>query len=172
MLTIILAEDEQHEKAELRLEHSLVSLSKWESIHEKAFFLSGKETHTSEEMLSYIRQMVLNEIPPEDFLDRLSTDDYGKINEYINSKQSATWFREEPGNAKSREVITSELIYYWLIQFQIPFSCENWHLNRLMTLIKICGIKQTKPKKMSREAMQQQYRDLNAKRRAQLGTNG
>lgn len=172
MLTIVLSATEEVPAAEIHLEHSLRSLSKWESIHQKAFFLKGKETHTAEEMLSYIRQMVLNENPPEGFLDRFTTEDFTKINNYINSSQSATWFREEKNRPPSREVITSELIYYWMIQFQIPFSCESWHLNRLMTLIKICGIKQEKPRKMSRRDQAAQYRELNAQRRASMGTSG
>lgn len=171
MLTITLAATENDPEFELHLEHSLLSLSKWESIHEKPFYVTGEQTHSNEEMLSYIGQMSLDEDPPRDFLERLDVDDYVKINGYINSKQSATWITEQQG-PKSREVVTSELIYYWLILYQIPFSCETWHLNRLMMLIKICGIKQSKPKKMSREAMARQYHEMNEKRKAALNSKG
>lgn len=157
---------------ELHLEHSLVSLSKWEQIHEKPFF--GKDPMDLQETVSYIEQMILDdEIPPEGWSDRLSSDHVISVLEYINSKHTATWFRDEPNAPGPREVITNELIYYWLIQFQIPFSpCETWHVNRLMTLIKICGLKQAKPRKMSRQAQAEHYRNLNEQRRAQLGTSG
>lgn len=171
MLTILLPAIDDLPAVEIHLEHSLVSLSKWESIHEKAFF--GKEAKTLDEIGDYVFQMLLTENPPEGLLDRLSSDDYDTISHYINSKQSATWFRDDPNAKPSSEIITSELIYYWMIQFQIPFHpAEEWHLNRLMTLIKICGIKQTKPKKMSANSVREQYRQLNAERRERLGTSG
>lgn len=171
MLILVLPQDDTHEALELRMEHSLVSLSKWESIHEKAFF--GREPKTEDETVSYVKQMVLNENPPEDFTDRLRREHYETINDYINSKQTATWFNELGEQQKpTREIVTAELIYYWMLSFQIPFTCEEWHLNRLMTLVKICGIKQTKPKPMSRAAQMEQYSRLNAERRAKLGTTG
>jgi hypothetical protein len=170
MLTILLPATDEHEAFELKLEHSLVSLSKWEAIHEKVFY--GREAKSEEETISYIQQMILNDSFPENFIDRLESADYEAIRDYIDSKQSATWFNEEPNQRPSREVVTSELIYYWMLSFQIPFSCENWHLNRLMTLVKICGIKQTKPKPMSRAQQMEQYARLNEERRKKLGTTG
>lgn len=154
----------------LQLEHSLVSLSKWESIHEKPFL--GVDAKTGEEILSYVECMVMGENPPGNILDRLSEKHFEEINAYIGAKMTATWFSDQPGAPQSREVITSELIYYWMTVFQIPFECENWHLNRLFTLIRICNIKQAKPKKMSRNEVAQRNRELNARRRAQLGTTG
>jgi hypothetical protein len=86
---------------------------------------------------------------------------------------TATWFSESPGAPKSsREVITAELVYYWMTVFHIPFECETWHLNRLFTLIRICNLKQEKPKKMSRAEVAARNRELNAQRKAQLGTKG
>jgi hypothetical protein len=171
MLTITLPATEELPELKLNLEHSLVSLSKWESIHEKAFF--GREPMDHELTVSYIQQMVLDFSPEEDWISRLEQEDYDKITDYLNSKQSATWFREEGPTRGPREIITAELIYYWMIGFQIPFKpCEDWHINRLMTLIKICGIKQTKPKKMSRQAQAAEYRRLNQQRREQLGSAG
>ena len=170
MLILVLPQDETHEATELRLEHSLVSLSKWEAIHEKPFF--GRDDKTEEETISYVKQMVIDDDPPEKFEKRLTREHYEAVNAYINSKQSATWFNEDPNQKPSREIVTSELIYYWMLSFQIPFSCEEWHLNRLMTLIKICGIKQTKPKPMSKNAQREQYARLNAERRQKLGTTG
>lgn len=154
----------------LDLEHSLVSLSKWESIFEKPFL--GAEAKTSEETLAYIRTMVLTpNIAPEVF-DKLSPANFGAVNSYIEAKMSATWFSEALGAPRSRDVITSELIYYWMTVFQIPFECENWHLNRLFTLIRICNIKQAKPKKMSRNDVAARNRELNAQRKSQLGSKG
>lgn len=171
MLTIVLPATDDSDAVELQLEHSLVSLSKWESIHEKAFY--GREEKTEDEMIDYVNQMIVGGKPPENFVDRLSQENTTAIMDYINSKQTATWFREDKSTKGSAEVITNELIYYWMISFQIPFDpCQNWHINRLMTLIKICGIKQTKPKKMSKQEQAEQYRMLNAQRRAKLGTAG
>lgn len=170
MLTISLSVSDDSEAVELSFEHSLISLSKWESLHKKPFF--GKDEKTTEEGASYIKCMLLTENVPDDFLNKLSRNDVKQITDYINDKQSATWFREDPTQKPSREVITSELIYYWLVQFNIPFSVETWHLNRLMTLVKIAGIKQTKPKPMSKAQQAEQYRRLNEQRRASLGSSG
>jgi hypothetical protein len=155
---------------ELQLEHSLVSLSKWESDHEKPFL--GTSEKTQEEILDYVRCMVVSPNPPGDFLQKLSKDNLEAINAYIERKMTATWFVEQPGAPKSREVITSELIYYWMTVFNIPFECETWHLNRLFTLIRIANIKQSKPKKMTAAEVATRNRELNAQRKAQWGTRG
>jgi hypothetical protein len=155
----------------LELEHSLVSLSKWESTFEKPFL--GPKEKTTEEILSYIKAMIISKNPPGDVLDRLSKKNLDDISNYIDAKMSATWFNDPPGSlSKSREIITAELIYYWMIHFNIPIQFETWHLNRLFTLIKICNIKQTPPKKMTRGEVMARNRALNEQRRAQLGTSG
>ncbi len=154
----------------LELEHSLVSLSKWESIFEKPFL--GKEEKTPEEVLAYVKAMTLTQNVPAEIYHQLSEKNFEQINAYIEAKTSATWFADQPGAPQSREVITSELIYYWMVVFQIPFECQHWHLNRLFTLIRICNIKQSKPKKMSRAEMADRNRRLNEERKKQLGTKG
>ncbi len=154
----------------LELEHSLVSLSKWEAIYEKPFL--GEMSKTSEEILSYIKAMTLTSEVPEDVYHKLSDDNIKEINSHIEAKMTATWFNETPGAPESRDVITAELVYYWMTVFHIPFECETWHLNRLFTLIRICNVKQSKPKKMTRTEMAQRNRELNAQRKKQLGTTG
>ena len=154
----------------VNLEHSLVSLSQWESIFEKPFL--GDDEKTTEEVLGYIKAMVLGpEIPPEVF-SKLSEKNFSEIDAYINARQSATWFSEVGSPPRAREVVTSELIYYWLTVFNIPFECETWHLNRLFNLIRICNIKNAKPKKMSRNEIAARNRELNEQRRRQLNSKG
>lgn len=170
MLIVNLSASDDFDAVELSFEHSLISLSKWESKYKKAFF--SKEEKTNEETADYIRCMLLTENVPDDVLNRLSRENVESITDYINDKQTATWFREDTSSKRSNEVVTSELIYYWLVQFNIPFEVENWHLNRLMTLVKIAGIKQTKPKPMSKAQQMRDYQRLNDERRAKTGSSG
>lgn len=171
MLDILLSADGVQPAAKLTFEHSLVSISKWEQEHQKPFY--GREPKTEEETESYVKYMLLTEDPPANFFKRLSMDQYKQIAEYINSKATATTFGPEPEQKGRAETITSELVYYWLVQFNIPFyPTETWHINRVMTLIKIAGIKQSKPKKQSRQQIAEQYRSLNEQRRKQSGTAG
>jgi hypothetical protein len=161
---------EKADEFELELEHSLVSLSKWESRFQKPFLNSANKS--SEEVMGYVEAMILTSIYPKDVFARISSENITQINAYIESKESATTFGSMPERRGRGEIITAELIYYWMVAFAIPFECEHWHLNRLFALIRICNIKNSKPKKMGRNEMAQRNRDLNAQRRALYNTSG
>ena len=156
--------------ATLDLEHSLLSLSKWESKYQKPF-LSTMDKST-EEMIGYLKAMVVTPNADLDALYKCSQENINQIQEYIDSPQSATTFGLMPERRGPGEVITAELIYYWMIAFTIPVEFENWHLNRLFALIRICNIKNQKPKKMGRHEIAQRNRSLNEQRKAALGTKG
>ena len=153
----------------LVLEHSLISLAKWESKWCKPFL--GKEEKTTEELFDYIKCMTINQNVDPIIYNFLSSDDIKRINEYISAPMTATTFNNSK-KTTSREVITAEIIYYWMVSFNIPFECQKWHLNRLLTLINVCGIKNQPPKKMSRRELATRNAALNAARRKQLGTSG
>lgn len=157
------------ESVELMLEHSLVSLSKWESIHEKPFL--GHEKKTSEETLSYIQCMCLTDNVDSNVFYRLTEDNVKVINEYIESKMTATTFREGP-QGRSREIITNELIRAWMVSFQIPLDYETRHLNQLFTLIKVMNELNKPKKKMSQAELAARNRELNEQRRKMYGTTG
>lgn len=158
----------------LELEHSLASLSKWESRWEKPFLggKTGREEKTTEEILWYIRAMTLTPDVPEEVFQNLTEENLGAINDYINSKQSATWFTDSKApHRPGGEIITAELMYYWMVALNIDWEAQYWHLNRFIALVRICNEKNA-PKKMSRREAGQRQRDLNAQRRAALGTRG
>ncbi len=157
----------------LKLEHSLISISKWESKWHKSF-LSNTE-RTNEELIDYVRCMTLNTNVDPDAYFGLSRENQIEIDRYINDTMTATWFNERKQNGKpggKGQVITSELIYYWMIAFEIPFECQKWHLNRLLTLIRICEIKNQPSKKMRKRDILAGNRSLNESRKRALGTKG
>ena len=156
---------------ELRLEHSLISISKWEAKYHKPFFAKDEKTYS--ETLDYIRFMILDEdINFDDIVFDNQTIE--QINAYINDPQTATWFSKNVKGAgkKSSEQVTSELVYYWMIALNIPFECEKWHFNRLLTLIEVCNVKNEKPKNIPKKDLYSRNAALNALRRQQMNTRG
>lgn len=162
-------------KKDLRFEHSLVSLSDWEGFYEKPFFsVSEDEKKSIDELQQYFEFM----LDPRDFKHRrlvkdLSPEQQLELVKYINMKRSATIVRELPDKPGPKENVTSELIYYWLVAFKIPFKpTDTWHLNRLLMLVKIMGIKNAPQTKKSKGQIAQDYRKMNEERKALLGTKG
>lgn len=180
MLTIIIKGEEVFDEktntfsylddTTIEFEHSLLSVSKWESKYQVPFLSSAEKT--GEEIFGYIKAMVITPNLDLDVLYRLSDENIATIQGYIDSKESATTFGRMPEHRGPGEVITSELIYFWMVSFNIPFECETWHINRLFSLIRICNIKNSKPKKMSRNELAQRNAAINAERKKKLGTSG
>ena len=155
----------------LQLEHSLISLSKWESKWHKPFY--SKKDMSNEETLDYIKCMTLTKNVDPDVYNHLTQENIKTILDYIGNPMTATTFGKETNSGNNREVITSELIYYWMIASNIPFDpCEKWHLNRLITLIRVCGVKNTPPKKRSKRDIMSRNAALNASRRRQMNSKG
>lgn len=154
----------------LVLEHSLVSVSKWESKWHKPFLT--KEPKTAEETIDYIKCMTLTQNVDPNIYFSLTPENYKEVDDYIGNSMTATWFREDPNARPSREIITSEIIYYWMIALEIPFECQKWHLNRLLTLIRVCNEKNKAPQKMSKRDAAKSNAALNAARRARTGSSG
>lgn len=151
------------------LEHSLLSLSKWESEWEIPFL--STEDKTLEQTVSYIRFMFVGGDFPENIIPKFKNEHYEAIDAYINKKMTATSFgkrRDDP----QREVVTAELIYYWMIALGIPFDCENWHLSRLLTLIRVCNVKNSKPDQVDRRQASMDRKALNEARRREWKTRG
>ena len=154
----------------LQLEHSLVSLSKWESKWCKAFLT--KKEKTREEMIDYVRCMTITQNVNPDVYNYLTNENILQINKYIEAPMTATTIKEDKSSKSSRETVTAELIYYWMIALNIPFECQKWHLNRLLTLVKVCNIKNQPPKKTSKKDLLSRNAALNAARRKQFNTTG
>lgn len=154
----------------LTLEHSLVSISKWESKWKKPYL--GNDEKTVEEIIDYVRCMTITQNVDPKVYYALTAQNFREIEEYINDPHTATTIKERDHIRKSGEGITSELVYYWMCAYQIPFEAQKWHFNRLMTLIRIAGIKNNPDKKMSRKDAFAQQRELNAMRRAKSKSKG
>lgn len=154
----------------LQLEHSLVSLSKWESKWCKPFL--SKEEKTLEETIDYVKCMTITQNVDPNVYNNLSRSNIEDINKYIGAPMTATTFSEDKQKGRSNETTTSELIYYWMIALNIPMECQKWHLNRLLTLIRVCNVKNAPPKKTSKRDLMSRYAALNASRRKQFNSKG
>lgn len=178
MLPIVLPDieywDEEKEEfrtaksTKLKLEHSLVSISKWEAKWHVSFFDSKK---TSEQLIDYIRCMSIDKEIDRDTIARLTRADMETINAYLEDPMTATTIREtKKQNLKQK--VTSELVYYWMIQYGIPVEFEKWHINRLLMLIRVCSEMQKPASKKSSAELARSYRELNEARKAAWGTKG
>jgi hypothetical protein len=157
----------------LQLEHSLVSLSKWESKWCKPYLT--QEVKTPEETIDYIRCMTITQNVDPDVYNHVTNANIEQVNEYINAKMTATWFAEDKKKkkkARNSRPITNELIYYWMISFGIPFKCEKWHLNRLLTLIEVCEREANPRKGPGMKESIVSYAERNAARKAKLKSKG
>lgn len=153
----------------LQLEHSLVSISKWESKWQKPFL--AKSEKTNEEILDYIRCMTITKNVDPEVYTRLSNENVDAINQYIESPMTATRITDRRKTQSKHQIITSELIYYWMIGYNIPVEFQKWHLNRLLTLIRVCEA-ENNPKKMSRKEILAQNAAINEARKRQTGSKG
>lgn len=158
----------------LQLEHSLLSLSKWEQKWKKAFL--AKTPKTMEECADYVRCMTITPNVDPLVYKGLTTDNYEQVNRYIEDSMTATWFSEEENKQFNQNVVTAEIIYYWMVALGIPFECQKWHLNRLLTLVRVCNIKNAAPQKKRGRGVSQAEIDrriaLNKARREKLRTKG
>ena len=152
----------------LALEHSLVSLSKWEAKYCKPFL--SKEEKTFDESIDYIKCMCMTQNIDDSVFKLLTTDNISEINAYIEAPMTATWYKRETTN--QWRVVTSELIYYWMIALNIPFECQKWHLNRLLTLINVCNLENQPKKKMSKKEVYSRNAAINAARKAKMNSKG
>lgn len=163
-------------RVHLSMCHSLVSISKWEEKYQRPFLVSDDDK-TQEELLDYISMMVVNKLPRatlDEAISRITAEQMGLINDHIASRASATTFSDSGTGSSTSEIITAELIYYMMFANGIPKECETWHINRLLALIRIFGIKNSseKSKKLSQAEIMARNQKLNAERRAQWGTSG
>ena len=152
----------------LHLEHSLMSLAKWESKWHKPF-LDEKTEKTNEEMKDYIRCMTITQNVDPMVYESLTQKNIKEIRDDIDDPMTATWFNDKKPTQGRKKPVTAELIYYWMITLEIPFECEKWHLNRLLTLIRVCNIEGSPKSKMSKTDIMKQNAMLNAQRKKARG---
>ena len=157
-------------KTVLQLEHSLVSVAKWEAKWKKPFL--DKSNKTPEETIDYIRCMTITQNVDPSVYSRIDDKIVEQVKNYISDSMTATWFSDTKPKGRSREIITAELVYYWMIALNIPFECQKWHFNRLLTLIQVCNIKNNPGKKMSRNEILRNNQAINEARRKAMKTRG
>lgn len=157
---------------DLKLEHSLISISKWESKWHKSFIRTKKMT--DEETIDYIKCMVLTPNVDPEVYQYINDEHVREIRAYIDNPMSATNILETTNGKRSNDVITSDLIYCWMVLLNIPFECQKWHLNRLITLITLCNIKSQSPNKnrMSKSEILSRNAAINARNRARFNSKG
>lgn len=184
MLRIVIPERELWDEAKeefvrtksatLQMEHSLVSLSKWESRWHKPFLGRGNKMSekTPEETLDYIRCMTMTQNVDSHIYASIDSTIMQRISDYIADPMTATWFSKDSKGPPNREILTAEVIYYWMLKLNIPFECQKWHLNRLLTLIRVCNAKETPPKKLGGKQLACRNSALNAARRNALNSKG
>lgn len=154
----------------LQLEHSLISISKWESKWHKPFI--SKKEKTLEETIDYIKCMTLTQNAKPEVYDHITNEIIEQINEYVGDPMTATTFSNRGNKGSNREILTNEVLYYDMITYGIPFECQKWHLNRLITLIRVCAEKNNPGKKMSKSQVMSRNAALNAARRKKLNSKG
>lgn len=182
MLKLVIPKSQEHYDSEknefftmdehiIMLEHSLMSVAKWEAIWEKPFL--SKEPKTNQQTIDYIKCMTLTQNVDERVYYCLTDKNIKDVSEYIEKSMTATWFSEDNNKPRNKEIITAEVIYYWMIANNIPFECQKWHLNRLLTLIRVCNTKNAaQTKKMSKSEIRSKNKELNALRRKRLHSKG
>ena len=157
---------------ELLLEHSLISISKWEQKYKKPFLRKDMLSKiTDDELMFYIKCMTMNH-PNPCIYDSLTSDYVSKILKYCNDSNTATSINKRASSHGRQEIMTSEVIYSYMVLLGIPFECQKWHINRLLTLISVVNIKQQKPQNMSKRNILSQNKNLNAARRRISGSKG
>lgn len=154
----------------LQLEHSLVSLSKWESKWRRPFLTQGPKT--MEELIDYVRCMTLTQNVDPNIYRAISAGLLNEIAAYNSAPMTATTFPKNRKKGMNSEVVTAEVIYYWMFYYGISIECQKWHLNRLLTLIDVFVAKGQKPQKIPQSELLAQRRELNAARRKKWNTRG
>jgi hypothetical protein len=158
-------------KVTLEFEHSLLALSKWESKSKKAFLASAMKT--SDEMIDYFQCMLTSPEHDPNVVFYLTPDQLDDLANYINDSQTAHVIPPDPGRKRTGEVVTSDLVYSWMVGLKIPFHpTETWHFNRLMTLVQQVQINNEPPKKLSKAQQLSQWAEMNRRNRERFNSNG
>lgn len=163
-----------HKAIDLKLEHSLISIHKWEQKWHIPFIKekNSEEKMSTEQTVDYIKCMTLNQDVPDSVYDDLTAEDINRISEYMANPMTATVVRQSSDQKKGGRKLTAEVIYSMMIQLQIPQSFDKWHINSLIKLIEVRTIDETPPKKMSQREIIERNRAINEARRAKYHTKG